>query len=306
MKLRALVLLAWTVWFAPAQVPVCRTVEGDRIQANDLSAVLPEFRTVPAETLLAQSPLPGSTRTFHSPEILALAHRFGIVLQSAPDTCFEWAMQPLDRSLVVATMRESLQIAEARIEIADMIASKAPQGRIEFPLSRLGAPASQEQPAPVLWRGDVIYGDNHRFAIWARVEIAAPCRKLMAVESLKAGRPIEARQVRATTASCFPVPGKDLSSVVEVTGMVPLRAVPAGAELRAEFLAPPNDVNRGDTVRLEVRSGGARLALTVRAVSGGRSGDMISVRNPESNRVFQARITGKGTALVEAGVPKGI
>jgi hypothetical protein len=46
--------------------------------------------------------------------------------------------------------------------------------------------------------------------------------------------------------------------------------------------------------------------LTARALTGGRSGDTISVRNPESNKTFQARVTGKGTAIVEAGVPKGI
>jgi flagella basal body P-ring formation protein FlgA len=126
----------------------------------------------------------------------------------------------------------------------------------------------------------------------------------VAVESLKAGRPIEARQLRAISSVCFPVGAKDAEPAGEMAGLVPLRPIAAGAEVRPEMLTGANDVNRGDAVRVEVRSGAAHLALVARALSGGRTGETISVRNPDSNRIFQARVTGKGTAIVEAG-PKG-
>jgi flagella basal body P-ring formation protein FlgA len=308
MKFRTLFVLGCTAWFAPAQQPACHSVEGERIRAQDLAAVLPEFRNVPAETLLAVAPLPGSQRIFHSTEILALAHRFGIVLgpASAPDTCFEWPMRALDRGEVLAAMQKSLQVPAAQIEIADMVLSRVPPGRIEFPLDRLGTPASSDQRAPVLWRGNVVYGEGHKFAIWAKVGITAPCRKLVAVDNLRATQPIETHQLREITAACFPVSMKEVPSIGEVAGMVPLRSVTAGSELRPENLAPPNDVSRGDSVHIEVRSGAAHLSFTARALSGGRSGEMISVRNPESNKIFQARVTGKGTASVEATGPKGI
>jgi flagella basal body P-ring formation protein FlgA len=292
-------------WFAPAQETACHPVEGDRIRAQDLAAVLPEFRTAPPEALLGQAPLPGARRTFHAPELLALAHRFGIVLSSAPDTCFEWTVQPLDRVRAIAAMQESLQIPGARIEIADMISDRVPAGLIDFPLSRLGKPSASGPSAPVLWRGDVVYGDSHRYAIWARVEITAPCRRLIAAENLRIGLPIEARQLRVTTATCFPVSAKEIPPIEEVAGLAPLRSIASGSELRPEFLAPPNDVNRGEAVRIEVRSGSARLALTARALTGGRIGEQISVLNPESNKSFLARVTGKGQAIVEAGTPKG-
>lgn len=306
MKFRILFLLGWISWFAPAQGPACHSVEGDRIRAQDLAAVFPEFHRVPAETLFGQAPLPGAQRIFHSPELRALARRFGIDLSSAPDTCFEWALQHLDRAGAIAAMQESLQIPDAKIEIADIISAPVPAGRIEFPLDSLGTPSPSGPSVPVLWRGAVVYGDSHRFPIWARVGITAPCRKLIAVESLKTGRPIEARQLRATTSACFPVSAKAIPPIPEVAGMVPLRPIAAGTELHLDFLALPNDVNRGDVVHIEVRSGAARLAFTGHALTGGRSGDTISVRNPDSNRTFQARVTGKGTAIVELGAPKGI
>ena len=306
MKLRILFLLGWTAWFAPAQDLACHPVQGDRILARDLAAALPEFGTAPPEAMVGQAPLPGAQRTFHAAELRALAHRFGIVLPAAQEACFEWPMQPLDRARAIAAMQEALQIPGAKIAIADLTSGRVPAGRIEFPLGSLGTPSLSGPSAPVLWRGDVVYGESHRFAIWARVEIAAPCRKLVAAESLKAGRPIEARQIRATTGTCFPLSAKETPPTADVAGMTPLRSVAAGSELRLDMLDPPNDINRGDTVHIEVRSGAARLVLTARALTGGRSGDTISVRNPESNKTFQARITGKGRALVDAGIPKGI
>ena len=81
--------------------------------------------------------------------------------------------------------------------------------------------------------------------------------------------------------------------------MVPARAIAAGSEIRPEFLIPPNDVNRGDAVHVEVRSGAARLAFTAKAESGGRSGDFIAVRNPSSNKIFRARIEGKDKVVVQ-------
>jgi len=304
MTLRILLLAAVTVWTATAQDTACRAVRNDRIQARDLAAVLPEFAAAPPEALLAQAPLPGSQKIFHATELAALARRLGVPATAAADVCFEWEMRPLDRDAVVSQMRESLAVPEATIEIAEISNARVPPGRLDFPLSKL-APPSAGQRTPVLWRGDVVYGDDHRVAVWARVSLSVPCRKVTAAESLKAGELLEPRHLRVSSATCFPVSAKDAPSADAFAGMVVTRAISAGAEIRTEFLAPPNDVNRGDTVQVEVRSGAARLALTARALSGGRTGDTITVRNPESNKIFPARITGKGAAVVQAGGPKG-
>lgn len=306
MRFRILLLMGWAAWFAPAQESSCHPVEGDRIKARNLAAVLPAFSSAPPEALLGQAPLPGSQRIFHAPEIRALAHRFGISLASPPEVCFEWPMQPLDRARTIAAMQDALQIPGARIEIADAISAHVPAGRIEFALGSLGKPAAPNASTPVLWRGDVAYGAGHTFPIWARVMITASCRRMIATENLKAGKPIEARQLRATTFACFPVGVREIPPIAEVAGMSPLRPIASGSEVRPDWIAPPNDVNRGDEVRIEVRSGAARLAFLAHALTGGRSGDMISVRNPASNRIFQARVTGKGSAFVEALGPKGI
>jgi hypothetical protein len=58
------------------------------------------------------------------------------------------------------------------------------------------------------------------------------------------------------------------------------------------------DVERGDKIAIEVSSGAARLTFDATAESSGRAGDSIMVRNPESGRLFRAKVEGKGRASV--------
>jgi flagella basal body P-ring formation protein FlgA len=300
---RVVVLLCCLARFAPAQERACRHFEGDRIVARDLADTLPVFSSLPPETLLANAPMPGSRRVFHSPEILTLARRYSLDLPSAPDVCFEWPLGPLDRNQVMDAMRAALPIPDVRIEIAEMSSNPVPPGRIEFTRQHLGTPAAPDQHSPVLWRGDVIYGAKRRYAIWARVWLQARCTKVVALESLRAGQQIEGQQIRVDSAECFPDPNK-VTDAGQFVGSMPLRNIAAGAEIRADLVARSNDVNRGDIVEIEVRSGGASLAFSGRAETSGRTGETITVRNPDSKSVFRARVSGKDRAVVQAGPTK--
>jgi len=66
---------------------------------------------------------------------------------------------------------------------------------------------------------------------------------------------------------------------------------------RTQTSAAP-DVRRGDTVAVEVRSGGARLKFASRAESGGRAGESVMVRNPVNGRIFRAVVEEKGKVVV--------
>jgi len=287
--------MASSVW---AEAPACTPLQDDRILARDLAAVIPAFRQIPPETLLSNTPPPGSQRIFHHTELLSLAQRYALPLEADASACFERAMAPLDRNLLLEAMRAELQIPDARIELAETSLYPVPQGRIEFGFDRLGTPASPDQRAPVLWRGDVVYGEGHRFAIWARVRILAHCKEIVAAEDLKPGRVIQTSQLRIAAEEGFPIPLKQQLSMDQIVGMMPLRPIAAGSVIRPDLISPPNDVSRGDLVEIEVRSGAARLVLAARAESGGRNGETIAVRNLESNKIFSAQIAGKGKAIV--------
>jgi len=300
-KLLALGTLAFAAF---AQRPSCMPVEGDQIRGSDLARAIPAFKQVPPNIPLAPTPGPGGTRVFTAAELQSIASRFSISADAESEMCFEMLTEPLDRERVLEAMRASLQTPDVHIELLEVSSEKVPRGRVEFPREGLGAPALPDRKSPVLWRGNVVYGsDRQRIAVWGRVNVTAPVSRIVATESLKVGVAIQTNQLRRETIESFPVlkPANDKSAVdlEQIVGKLPLRTISAGGEIRMDNLALPIDVHRGDRVRVEVRIGAAHLALSGLAESNGRIGDMIAVRNPDSSKMFRARVESRDKVIVE-------
>ena len=298
MKLCVALIIAGVAHGVFAALGACREVETEQVLARDLAAAIPAFGTLEPQLPVAFAALPGSQRIMHAAELVSLARRHSIELSSAEDLCFAWPMQPLERAAVMEAMRASVQGSAAIIEIFETSRSPIPRGRIEFPRDRLGTPAAAGSRVPVLWRGDVVYGAGRRFAIWARVTVTTRDVRVVAIESLKAGQPVSAGQLRLEPVEGFPMPAKIARSIEQVAGRLPLRPLSAGAPIRLDQLAAPFDVNRGEMVDVEVLSGATRLSFSGKAETAGRSGDVVAIRNESTQRLFQARVNGKGKALV--------
>jgi flagella basal body P-ring formation protein FlgA len=307
MTARILILCCVAGNWALGQTP-CVPVTGSRILGADLARVVPALKTLPPDLPIATSPLPGAIRTFPVSELQTLASRFAIRETVEEDICFRVATESLDRARVIESMMDALKadalkmdalkIPDIRIEVLDATNEPTPVGRIEFRRENLGTPAGPNRNLPIIWRGDVIYAGDRRFAIWAKVRITAPVTRLIAVESLRAGIPIKSGQIREEVTEAFPLSSGRMASLSQIEGLVPLRAIASGAEVRPDDVGQPYEVNRGDLVHVEVRSGAARLALTGRAESAGRVGDLVPVRNIDSSRVFPAVVEGKDSVVV--------
>ena len=298
---RLCIVLLWFACFTPAQTPKCVAVEGDRILARDLAVSLPGFGQVSPETRLAPAPLPGMRRFFRPFELVALAQRYSVVIDPDASLCVERQTEMLDRDRVLEAMRLALPIPDLKIEIVETSLFPVPKGRLEFRRESLTTPASPSARIAVEWRGNVIYGDNQRFGVWARVLLSAPTPRVVAAEALKRGEAIGASQIHVETAERFPIAGDVAQTADQVVGRAPMRAVVPGTEIHLSQLMVLPDVSRGEMVEVEVRSGAAHLAFTGKAESAGRSGDLIFIRNLSSNQVFQARVDGKGKAFLDAG-----
>jgi flagella basal body P-ring formation protein FlgA len=283
----------------------CVGVEHDQITAHDLASVSAAFARLDPEIPLAPAPLPGAHRVLRSFEIAALARNHSLEIDPPMDVCFEWTMEPIDRARVLEAMQEALPYPEAQVDILETSLYPVPRGRIEFRHEDLGVPATPEKRSAAIWRGNVVYGSDHRFAIWARVMISVKMPRMIAKETIQRGQPILPEMIRVEYSNVFPAPGDTVRNLDEVAGQVAIRTIPAGKEVHLAQVAPAPDVNRGDAVDVEVRSGGTRLALRARSESAGRSGEVIALRNPSSNRVFQARIDGKDKASIDVGATPG-
>ncbi len=63
-------------------------------------------------------------------------------------------------------------------------------------------------------------------------------------------------------------------------------------------LIEPLQVQRGDLVDVTAIAGAAQLRMPALAETPGRQGDMISLKNPRTGKIFRGRIEGKDKALV--------
>jgi flagella basal body P-ring formation protein FlgA len=284
--------------FLAACLPIAS--ETERITAGDLAKVESAFAALPADTPVGLAPAPGVPRVFGLGELSRLARRSGLDFAPAEPICVERPTTMLDPTRMQEAMRDALGWTEARIEIVDYSRYPVPGGVIEFARAALPEPAATQRERPVLWRGAVRYGRNRRFAIWARVRVRARMDRVIAVESLPAGRAIRAEQVRLDSGEGFPMHEDPIKAVEQAIGRVPRRVLPAGATLYAALLDAAYDIARGDLVRVEVTSGEARLELEGRAEAAGRRGEIISVRNPANGKRFRARVVEAGK--VTAGV----
>jgi flagella basal body P-ring formation protein FlgA len=280
---------------AIAAVAGCLAVSpgADQILARDLLPAWPEIASAAPETPVAFAPAPGVSRFFRAPDLRRLATRFH--LDRVPDSpiCFERPVAPLSPERLLAAMRS--QLPAARIEILESTRAAAPEGEPEFPLAGLRHSGEVET-----WNGFIRYAGNRRFFIWARVKVRVSAVLVVAAEDIAPGRPVAAAQLRVETRDEFPASGP-VASIADVEGKMLRRAVVAGTVLRSEWLDAVKDVTRGETVKVEVHSGNARLEFEAQAEASGAAGQTIPVLNPVSKKRFQARVEGKGRVSVGKG-----
>lgn len=272
----------------------CGIVTGDHIYASDLAALAPAFGAVPATAVFGYSPRPATRRGATAEELGRFARAHGISAEFDA-MCFVRAAAPPDTEAAAAAMRASLGSPEARIEIVEISRFPAPPGVLVFPRESLVEPAAG---GVAVWNGHVQY-DGGRFAIWVKARIAVPVTRLVAASALRPGQILAEGDVRVETAEDFPRRTQPLSNPADAVGKAARRAIAAGAAIPANALIEPNAVERGDTVMVEVRSGGAVLKLEAKAEAPGRRGDTIPLRNAASGKLFRARIEDKGRVALE-------
>jgi flagella basal body P-ring formation protein FlgA len=263
----------------------------DRITLLDLAPAFPGLEVATSDQPVGLAPAPGVQRMFRLPELRRLAARLNITAEPKGELCFERPVAPLDGARVTEAMRK--QLPEAQIELLEYSRIPVPEGELEFPLNGLRA-----TPSGGFWSGSVRYGGGHRFTVWARVRVTVIAPRVIAVTDLKPGRVIVASDVRVEMREDSPAGNLLVTALEQAEGRVLERPVLAGTILRAQWLELPKDVVRGDTVQVEVWSGGAHLKLPAVAEASGSTGQTIPVRNPESKKRFWAVVAGKGQVTV--------
>jgi flagella basal body P-ring formation protein FlgA len=279
----------------------CFPVAGDRILARDLALAVPAFAKLPPNLELGFAPASGARRTYSAAEVARLAHRYGLDAEPGAEACFARPVETLTRERVAAALQAALPAA--RIDVVEWSPQPVPPGELRFPPSGLAVPEVSAPQTPLLWRGAICRPGSEDFPVWAKARIQVTGVRVVAAETLLPGRRIEPAQLRLEPYVGPPGP----PGLAQIVGRASQRLIPAGARIDTQFLEEPEEVFRGERVRVEVRSGQARLLLEGLAQASGRRGETIPVRNPASGRIFSATVQNRGQVTVVAGwsVPRG-
>jgi flagella basal body P-ring formation protein FlgA len=294
--------LSYLLAAVPQVVPQsggCLPVQGDRIYARDVAAAVPAFSSVAADFVLGYTPAPGTRRIFKGEALQKFATNQNVIVESAPDVCFERAMAELTASEVLDAMRSTWSAPDVRMEVQSYSPKAIPQGKVVFPRTGLQLPAAADPQGEVLWRGYVLYGNNRRFSISAHARITTTTTRVIAVASLSTGQPVRADQVRLESFDTFALDDRPARSLDEVVGFVPRSAIRSGSTVLRSQLSRAPEVARGDVVKVEVIAGGAHLLFEGKAQADGVTGKSILVKNLTSGKDFRAVVTGKGKVSVQ-------
>jgi flagella basal body P-ring formation protein FlgA len=205
-------------------------------------------------------------------------------------------MRPLDASGATAAMRRGLP-PDAELTIEELSRPDLPAGQLEFPMSGLEPGVQGVQ----LWRGYVRYADTQKAPCWARVRLTAHYTVVVAAKDLQPGQTLEASLLRLETRTGPLGREPAAARLEEVRGRALKRSLQAGSPVPLGLLVEPFAVQRGDAVRVEVRSGPARLHFEAVAEAPAREGDTIELHNPLNGRTFRARLAAGQQAVLVVG-----
>ncbi len=206
-------------------------------------------------------------------------------------------MRAMTAEEIMASMLKALPPG-AELTIVELPKVSVPAGELEFLLSGL-EPAAPSARSIRVWRGSARYGETLRVPIWARVTVVRKYVAVIAAKDLPPNLPVDTVALRLETVS-VPLDSPGLARrFEEVLGHVPRKPVRAGETIPLAILVTPPTVHKGDPIRVEVRSGLARLQFDAVAQGAANTGDFIELRNPESGRIFRAQLEeGKHAVVV--------
>jgi flagella basal body P-ring formation protein FlgA len=278
----------------------CAPVDGPRITMRDLAHADSRFVAGDPALKIGFSPEPGSRRTFFPAELMRLAKGAGLESEAPfQPVCFERRSRVLNVGDLLPAIR-AWTPDTAVIEIAEWGRTPVPEGEIVVPSPSV---TNRNFKEPMLLHGYVVF-DGHRHApVWVRARITVKREVVVAKETIDPGThtiPADFQMETRDMVNDWNAPAITMDQVI---GKVAKRRIAEGSAVALIDLKTPLPVEPGSGVTVEVREGATRLEFDAKAETGGRIGEMVTIRNASSGKLFSACVTGESTVLV---TPRGM
>ena len=119
-----------------------------------------------------------------------------------------------------------------------------------------------------------------------------------ATRPLAPGTTIAASDVQLTEVDVSRLIGQYLNTMDDAVGMDVKRPLAPGRPVLGSQLEPPLLIRRGEAVQIVAEGSVIAVKMPGIALTDGRRGQQIRIRNKASSRVIEARVTGPGEAAV--------
>ncbi len=137
------------------------------------------------------------------------------------------------------------------------------------------------------------------WTLYVSITVAQSESVVVAARPLTAGVPLTGDDLKLASLPVQRFAGRQVYfDPDQLIGAVPDVSLAAGMPLTADAVQAPVIVKAGQTVTVNVVSGGVELSLDATAEQTGRIGDTILLTNPSTGRRFTAQVTAGGVQLI--------
>lgn len=226
-------------------------------------------------------------RIFLLPLSLALTLYATAVAASAENSSVQTAVDRFMRSYSTKLVKQFG--ADLRVEYAITALDSQPLAECPAPLALSAKDAGQ-----LTSRISVQVNCPGGWSIYVPIDLAIYRPVVIALKPLAPGSTIDESDVQLAEIDITQLLGQYLTSLDEAVGMSAKRSIMQGRPLISQQLVPPLLIHRGDSVVINAASGGISVKSTGTALTDGRRGEQIRIKNQGSARVINARVTSRG------------
>lgn len=283
---------------APLILKQATVVSDEAVYLSDLFANVPFHQ----DMVVAEAPAPGQRIAFSARQLAHIARQARLA----------WMPSDPRQGIIVSRDSQSLPTDAVERALAGAIADRHQGGDFDIALFdrsiELHVPAGTEPRVIVSgldldtragrFRASVTAAgaEGREIEVTGRlvpmVELPVLTRHLMPGDII-ADRDVAWKRVPARQATTTAITRLD-----DLLGYTPRRPIAAGRPVRMTDVVPDYVVQKGDLVTIQLRAGAMTLTARGRALQRGAKGDVIRIRNTQSQKTIEAEVVAADTAMV--------
>jgi flagella basal body P-ring formation protein FlgA len=288
----------------------CLAVDGEWVTAADIAVQVERFAHADPDLRLFRAPFPGAKRLVTPSSLPALEHDPEQLadreVQDAEPFCVERRIRMISResyweAIQRAVSGKSRDEGEIGFELVDYERSLLPSGKLEFPVQALPPPIlgrAVRSDDTVLWRGKLYYAEGRSIAVWARVRLWMEGDICVLARDVARGGDLAQSDCLVAKKRFPPFSSPPLKEAVALEGTSAARQMAAGEPIYQSALVRKPDVEVGRAVDMKVVNGGAQVRFRAKAAGSARTGETVTVTNPDNGKRIEGQVVGRDSVEV--------